>query len=107
MVGLGYRGHGSSHADAVGPHGGNAVLALGVQDRHAESLAVLSAQFEDVAGLDAAGHPQGFSARGAGFAVQDSPDVDPVVNGHVSFHVYAGKVHVVLIGSGGHARAAP
>ena len=107
MVGFGYRGHGPSHADAVGPHGGNSVLALSVQDRHAQSLAVLSAQLEDVAGLDAAGHPQGSPARGASRAVQDSPDVDPVVNGHVPFHVHAGQVHVVLIGPGGHARAAP
>ena len=105
VVGLRHGRHRPAHPDSVGAHGRNPVHAIGVQDRHAHGLRVPATQLEDVPGLDAPGNAQRCPAGGAGLAVQDRAQVQPVVDGHVPLDVHALEVDVVLVGSGGHAGA--
>jgi hypothetical protein len=99
---LGDRRHGPTHPDAVRAHRGRPGVALGIQDRNAEGLGVAATQLEDVAGLDAADHLEGFAAGDTGLAVEDAAQVQPVVDGDVPFDIDAAQVDVVLVGAGGH-----
>ena len=80
MRGLGDGGHGPAHADAVGAHGDDDLLAVLVEHLEAEGLGVLAAELEHVAHLDAARGLQGAGlADRAGVAVADLGGLDRAV----------------------------
>ena len=89
--------HDARHADAVTTHGHHHRLALFVEHGGIHRGAVLAAELEDVADLDAAGDAERALAGGARVARDDVAQVHDFALRQVAAPVHAGEMHVALV----------
>ena len=93
------RRHDARHTDAITAHEHRHGLALLVEHRGVHGLAVLAAELEDVAHLDAAGDAERALAGGARVAGHDVADVHHLGLGQVAAPVDPRQVHVAPVGA--------
>src|SRR5438874_6431178 len=93
------RGHDARHTDTVAAHVERGLAARLIEHQRLHGLAVLAAQLEDVADLDAARDLQPAGAGRAGIALDDVAQIRGDGAAHVALPVHARQMHVLLVGA--------
>ena len=100
VVLLGHRGDDARHADPVAAHDHGVLVPGVVLVAGVERLAVLGADLEDVADLDAPVDRERRPAAGARIAGRDADQLHPPVDGHVPPDDRVAHMTVGLVGAG-------